>query len=265
MRRDDGQADGIHIAVRLGEVEHEAMFGIFALCLLDLARDGRPLRAVMRLQLLQHGGARGVRLHGQPGPAQRGIAQLQRRAHMHLQVQDAGCLDALHHDHVRAMALGQRHRDAEAIGHFAHQRQRGCGNAGVGDGRMAQHQHGGAHAQPVRRLARHQVAQLRQRLAQPPHGGLGQAGQAGNLAGAQVLLLGIEAAQDLQAARQRGDEHRVLFGHGGFAASRRLGIFHAYTFSRTSLDLRTNPAQNNSQSDLSIRQVNYKTVVSSVV
>ena len=164
-------------------VEVEALLAL-------LGREGREVRA-------SHG-----------GPSVRHA-----RAHVHAHAEHLPrALRDLEVDHVQARRIGRAERDrgVHLVGELLHERPREVAHVERAEIRVAEREH--AHreriALGVGRAG--EISHLHQREGEAAHRGLGQPRARGDLAVAELAVLAREAAQDVEAARERRDELAVL-------------------------------------------------------
>jgi hypothetical protein len=107
------------------------------------------------------------------------------------------------------MALRQRDRRLEMIGHLLHVRTGHLHKVHFRQGRVTEGQHRRAYLQLAVLARLHQIVELDQRVAQPPDGRLRYAGDLRDLRSSEPRSLGVEATHDVEAARQRRNEMSV--------------------------------------------------------
>ncbi|MCR5867976.1 hypothetical protein [Aquincola sp. J276] len=141
----------------------------------------RPSPGIGLLQQCAHGVALGGGQRAQQGPAHGRVGQRQAGAHVQPQRQPAGAAAVGHVHHLQLMPQAHRHGGLHPVGDGLHHRPCDAGDVEVGQHAEAQRQH----AARQRVLAGiglvAQVAQVREREGQARHGGLRQAGAAGDL------------------------------------------------------------------------------------
>jgi hypothetical protein len=109
-------------------------------------------------------------------------------------------------EHRQAVGDGQVDRRLGVLGERLQERARDAAHVHLPERGEPQGEGLGAEPVLVERLGVAQVAELGEGVDQPGDGGLGEAGPPDQLLLGQPAVAGPEAAQHLEAARQRGDE-----------------------------------------------------------
>ena len=113
-------------------------------------------------------------------------------------------------DHAETVASADRHHGMRIIGQLLHDRPGDLQHVHVGEQREPQGQHPGAELVLAELFIVIEVPHPSEGIGQPGDGRFRQAGALGDLLVAQMAIPRLEAAQDLEPARQGGDELAVV-------------------------------------------------------
>ena len=204
------RADAAQLGQPLAPGDAEAAVGELLERALQPGLDLRPVVAPAAADGVDLLVAVDVGQREQVGAAHRRAGHRHARADVVGDRHDRGAAAGFEIDHRMAVAAAQRRRGVERVRELLERLTRGAADVHAGDRGIAQRQHRGAQLVFAEAANVVEVAELGQRVGEAGHGRLGQAGAMGDLLVAQHAFAGMEGAQDVEAAGQRGDELAVL-------------------------------------------------------